>query len=1412
MASQTPALNQRLNRASRRKLSKKNSAKTTGTRQSLMNSRNVSLGVLATAGLMTVGMTCAAAGTSTHTTANAFRNAINTATSGDVVQVDAQGVSGQRFDFLTDEALSVTGLNGLTVRGINFSDGTNSLVPGLVRGEGAAINTAFFRITNSSNVVIENIGFGGFQSGVLSLDNSGVTLNHVAFYGNTAASYGAAINAIDSDLIINDSLFVNNASLGYGGAIYANNSDVFIDYTLFVNNDAEDKGGAIFAVDSTVDISDSYFDSNISNNGGAIFAENSNVYIENSYFYDNRSEDNGGAIYAEDGSVDIQNSVFEDNSSYAEGGAIFGLGSDIVISGGSAFFSNSTDAVNAGPYGYYGGEDGGAIFMGSQIVQLETVTGEDSFTEYFTVDSGSLDISYTIFDNNYASGNGGAISLNGTSATLFEVYFINNDADDDGGAIYIEDTFYAEYRTFENVTNNPITQSYVSNLPTLYIDYSIFTSNSSNDNGGAIYAANSNVNIANSQFNLNYAADDGGAIYLDENSVYITNSTFTSNDADDDGGAIYIENDVTLTIISSTFEDNDAVDNGGAVYADADGYIEITDTTFINNRADRGGAIYVEDDSTLSIDDSVFNSNKSYDDGGAIYIEDSSLTILDSSFYNNDADGNGGAIYIDNYSDVTITNTTFYFNSADGDGGAIAINYESTVTIQDSTFEDNSSVYNDGGAIDIYNSSVTILDSVFFSNYADDDGGAISAYSGDLLINYSFFAENGSYDNGGAIRAEYTDVRVYDSLFAVNDAGDNNGGDGGAISIYRGPLLVANSVFYSNTADYNGGAISGYFNTGDEYAQLYVVDSIFEDNQVTQVDSAGGAIHVVFSGNNDYLGDVTIWSSLFEQNSGEDAAAVYVDNADFVDINGSIFNENIATKVMGEDATLSAVLLYNVEQVEIGYTQFYAGGALSLVNVSYSNIFASTFTENSGISGGAIQIGNYMGGPGGYHTLSYNTFVDNDGTYVYYTGEDNSYAPSIFASAGELNLMANVFASSNYNQSQVIVLGEGAIAETSGFNFTTAADSLYAESVTWEDLDFSIEEGVIQDATAGFGMFETDLETFGWRPSRSSVLANVVNSVDVAESIGDGFTIPTSDFFGGGRANSNGESGLETAGALTTITPPISGGGGGGGYTPPPLPPLSHIVIPPAAAASQTLFLVNGNTINGTTSVVNGAIRLAWDSYQVNITPTLTAGSLSAIAADGVLEYVVGDGTTTTVSGFGLLPMSTVHVYILSTPTLLGTFTTDAEGKFTGSLVLPSTMASGKHYLQVNGYSKQSTIASGSVAVRIQRVVENQASSKPITFRVNSSRLTKANKDLLSKLVQDIRSVPGFLQTAKIVVNGSASPEGMARLNSRLAKARANAVVSYLKGLGITPEIIEVTQEDKRSRSAQIQVIYKNKA
>ena len=609
-------------------------------------------------------------------------------------------------------------------------------------------------------------------------------------------------------------------------------------------------------------------------------------------------------------------------------------------------------------------------------------------------------------------------------------------------------------------------------------------------------------------------------------------------------------------------------------------------------------------------------------------------------------------------------------------------------------------------------------------------------------------------------------------------------------------------MFNSNTAKYEGGAIDGTvtYNMGEDHIALAVVDSVFNGNEGTFEDSLGGAIHMVGSGEDTF--DVRIWSSVFEGNRADDGAAVFVDNADYIDINGSVFIANLATGV-GEDQTGSAVLLYNTDYVALGYSQFYDGSALTLADVAYSNVFASTFTENSGAAGGAVQIGNNFGEDGGFHTLSYNTFVDNQGF------EDGLFANSIYAIQGEINLIANVFADSSHSNNQVF-FGGSSDWNYIASNFTTAAtdENGYASSVTWDDLDLTREIGVIQNATAGFGDFEVDLEAIGWRPSRSSVLANAVNSADVAEALGRGAAIPTSDMFFGARANSQGESGVETAGSLTIQTPPAPSN-----YFPSPqLPPLSFVQMPAAASGPQTQFLVNGSSMNGTTTVVNGAIRLTWDSYQVNITPTLAPGSLSGVASDGVLEYIVGDGTSTTVSGFGLMPLSTVQIYILSTPTLLGTFSTDAEGKFSDSMVLPSTMASGMHYLQVNGYSKQRTTVSGSVAVRVQRVVESTASSKPITFKVNSSRLSTKNKNLIKQLVQEIASASGFVQNSKIIINGSASPEGTARLNKRLAQARANAVMAYLEELGVNPGIIEVTQDDKRSRSAQIQLVYKNKA
>jgi predicted outer membrane repeat protein len=1453
MNSKTPALNQKLNRASRRKLSKNNSAKTTGAKQPILNSRNVSLGLLATAGLMTVGMTCAAASTPrTQTFTNQevalFVEAINNgavAVAGDVFRLDAENNSNRRFNFLANQRIILNNRNDLTIKSINYTPEINGGLLGdvaiMVRQAEETFDAPFLSIVNSTNVVIEDIGFGEFNSGALFIDDSDVFLDNVVFYENTAVTGGAIVVTGGSNLDIYNSIFENNDSLTDGGAIWVEDSNLNVHNSIFGGNDSFDNGGAIWADNSSLNFSDSIFIGNESANGygGAIYALDSTVVIESnepfnfmgpapldaevdywpdgSGFLFNIAADKGGAIYANNTTLHIFGTVFGSNSSEYLGGAIFATGSDLTIGAstigedigedtfGSYFLGNSTTYEIT--YGFEGDTAGGAIFMAPLLIESQSVPGEDELgnvtsTVNWSVDLGSLDISNTRFENNSSDGDGGAIALRGTDATLFQRDFIDNNSGNNGGAIDFNDFNYnSEIITTLDEYDQQIGEpdfTFSQVFSTLDIRSSEFLSNSASDEGGAIYVEESDVYIKDSTFgrapsmgedNLvvhygNYAGDEGGAIYINESYVEILNSEFYSNKAYDEGGALYIKAS-TVYITDSRFGSPDefsAVDNyGNYVLLDSGNYA-----------GDEGGAISVRSD---------------YDYSEGVFVE-SKLTIVDSEFYSNEADDEGGAIYIIG-STVDITGSIFERNDSDDDeGGAIYIK---------GSYDDVEYTY-------LFDSVLTITDSTFFENEAEEFGGAIYAKYSQLDIEDSEFRFNDAEDeDGGAIHARESRVSVYSSLFENNEAGTA----GGAISIVDGALYVTDSVFIDNVADHRGGAIDAEFNYGGDDHVVSVYQSIFTGNYVPREvygvvagqGPRGGAINVEFNGEDNTGTVVEIWGSIFEDNIAFDGAAVAVENVDYVEIFGSIFDDNDAFQ-QGEDfivypGSSSAVRLNNVDEVFLHFSDFNNGGSLTLGNVDISNIVNSTFTANSGGSA-IIQIVNDEGdlvdildeyyADRGLHALSYNTFVNN----LYPSIEVHGYV--------DILLLANVFADEEHNWNHVYFNGPGedgnagVVVLEYASNFTTAAQSSYADPVTWDELELEPEVGTRNNVTAGFGEFELPLELTGWRPSSTSVLANVVPSFDLGELVQDGFPIlPSFDFFGASRDNALGESGFETAGALRALagTPPNPGGGGGFVA---PLPPLSHIVIPPAAAASQTLFLLNGVNMSGTTSVVNGAIRLAWDSYQVNITPTLAPGSLSGIASDGVLEYVVGDGTTATVSGSGLLPMSTVHVYILSTPTLLGTFTTDAEGKFTGSLVLPSTMASGKHYLQVNGYSKQSTIASGSVAVRVQRIVEGKASSQPITFRVNSSRLSTKNKDLIKKLVQEIRSVSGFVQKSKIVVNGSASPEGIARLNSRLAKARANAVVAYLKELGISADIVEVTQEDKRSRSAQIQVIYKNKA
>ncbi len=208
---------------------------------------------------------------------------------------------------------------------------------------------------------------------------------------------------------------------------------------------------------------------------------------------------------------------------------------------------------------------------------------------------GNLTATNVIFDSSYRD-NGGAIysSQSGvTHVTLINCTFSNNHAQF-GGAVYIsncvlditDSLFINNYAEMYGGAIAVDSKSNVTLKKTRFInDYSL------NDAGGALFIIGSDNFIGRDLQMTNCSARFGGAICSLNAYVNLTNVTAKNNRAVYDGGAIYAMYK-TLSIYNSTFDGNSAL-NGGSLYIDAVEIFNIYSNHFTNNHATRvGGAIF----------------------------------------------------------------------------------------------------------------------------------------------------------------------------------------------------------------------------------------------------------------------------------------------------------------------------------------------------------------------------------------------------------------------------------------------------------------------------------------------------------------------------------------------------------------------------------------------------------------------------------------------------------------------------------------------------------------------------------------------------------------------------------------------------------------------------------------------------
>lgn len=233
------------------------------------------------------------------------------------------------------------------------------------------------------------------------------------------------------------------------------------------------------------------------------------------------------------------------------------------------------------------GEQKSSIFLIKSpdvYVTFKNITFINGLTHNFggviSIETGNVYVDECIFINNTALNdtNAGAISNYGTKknrAYLFvnNSIFINNHADHDGGAIT---TCYADSEIYNCV----------------------FINNSAHRDGGAIRVSVFGYgNVENCIFMFNHADEWGGAYYSWSGESNIEKCIFMNNTAGTNGGAVMVSGNINLE--NSIIVNNDGGETGGSFYIQQPMYdtktvINVHDNLITNNTSPYGKEIFIK--------------------------------------------------------------------------------------------------------------------------------------------------------------------------------------------------------------------------------------------------------------------------------------------------------------------------------------------------------------------------------------------------------------------------------------------------------------------------------------------------------------------------------------------------------------------------------------------------------------------------------------------------------------------------------------------------------------------------------------------------------------------------------------------------------------------------------------------------
>ena len=401
--------------------------------------------------------------------------------------------------------------------------------------------------------------------------------------GGISMFKGHLFSSANSSLYIAENICIRYSKISSGGLLLNSVNVHLAGSTTCSHNSVIKRGGGIHIVTCTCNIT------------GFVLLHN------------NTAGKHGGGLYINDGEVMIGNAVFSENSAEYGGGLSLHNAKFTVLK--RVTFSRNIAVRN-----------GGATYA----------------TSYSTI----IFLGNTLFSNNSADVNGGAMSINEGARTLFmntEVAeFFGNNAKSGGGGLDVRSSSMLEFKCNVAFTHNSAREGGALNVALSSTcvfkrgSEAIFTDNRAKSSGGSINIFMLSNIISHSLLNISssHAGRAGGGIALKEAEIFLHGRTFLEdNEADTFGGAIVLEYS-NLNFHGSSVMARNIAHYGGALHAMNSNIAFSGNHSFSHNFGQSGGGWSFDVSSyfsCLNASNIVFDSNHASQHGGAMWIEDSPL-------------------------------------------------------------------------------------------------------------------------------------------------------------------------------------------------------------------------------------------------------------------------------------------------------------------------------------------------------------------------------------------------------------------------------------------------------------------------------------------------------------------------------------------------------------------------------------------------------------------------------------------------------------------------------------------------------------------------------------------------------------------------------------------------------------------